>query len=111
MLTQPPPLLIRVNHSSARFIPYLNEFKVIDLNYFFYIPQFLIPAIALLVAGFGRYIAMVSFNAKLNFRNSFDTALRVDNLIICEISRELKHVGRQHDDDGNQYNESMKRNK
>ena len=25
--------------------------------------------------------------------------------------RELKHVGRQHDDDGNQYNESMKRNK
>jgi hypothetical protein len=26
-------------------------------------------------------------------------------------SRELKHVGRQHDDDGNQYNESMKRNK
>ena len=24
--------------------------------------------------------------------------------------RELKHVGRQHDDDGNQYNESMKRN-
>ena len=27
------------------------------------------------------------------------------------ITRELKHVGRQHDDDGNQYNESMKRNK
>ena len=27
------------------------------------------------------------------------------------INRELKHVGRQHDDDGNQYNESMKRNK
>jgi hypothetical protein len=26
-------------------------------------------------------------------------------------NRELKHVGRQHDDDGNQYNESMKRNK
>jgi hypothetical protein len=25
--------------------------------------------------------------------------------------RELKHVGRQHDDDGNQYNESMKTNK
>ena len=25
--------------------------------------------------------------------------------------RELKHVGRQHDDDGNQYNESMKRKK
>ena len=26
-------------------------------------------------------------------------------------SRELKHVGRQHDGDGNQYNESMKINK
>jgi hypothetical protein len=26
-------------------------------------------------------------------------------------NRELKHVGRQRDDDGNQYNESMKRNK
>jgi hypothetical protein len=25
--------------------------------------------------------------------------------------RELKHVGRQHEGDGNQYNESMKRNK
>jgi hypothetical protein len=25
--------------------------------------------------------------------------------------RALKHVGRQHDDDGNQYNESMKINK
>ena len=25
--------------------------------------------------------------------------------------RALKHVRRQHDDDGNQYNESMKRNK
>jgi hypothetical protein len=26
-------------------------------------------------------------------------------------NRELKHVGREHDGDGNQYNESMKRNK
>jgi hypothetical protein len=26
-------------------------------------------------------------------------------------NRELKHVGRQDDDDGNQYNESMKRKK
>ena len=26
-------------------------------------------------------------------------------------NRELKHVGRHHDDDGNQYNESMKINK
>jgi hypothetical protein len=25
--------------------------------------------------------------------------------------RELKHVGRQHNDDGNKYNESMKRKK
>jgi hypothetical protein len=28
-----------------------------------------------------------------------------------QINRELKHVGRQHDNNGNQYNESMKRNK
>ena len=27
------------------------------------------------------------------------------------VDRVLKHVGRQHDDDDNQYNESMKRNK
>ena len=26
----------------------------------------------------------------------------------CHLNRELKHVGRQHDNDGNQYNESMK---
>jgi hypothetical protein len=27
------------------------------------------------------------------------------------VNRQLKHVGRQHDGDGNQYNESMKINK
>ena len=29
----------------------------------------------------------------------------------CRVIRELKHARRQHEDDGNQYNESMKRNK
>ena len=44
----------------------------------------------------------------LNYR----TLVAADVVVVVDDdNRELKHVGRQDDDDGNQYNESMKRNK
>jgi hypothetical protein len=43
----------------------------------------------------------------LNYR----TLVAADVVVVDDDNRELKHVGRQDDDDGNQYNESMKRNK
>jgi hypothetical protein len=44
------------------------------------------------------------------YEENFDISSEGPSPFLTAI-RELKYVGRQHDDDGNQYNESMKRNK
>jgi hypothetical protein len=53
-------------------------------------------------------LSLVGMQLLGKYKESFDVSSEGPS---SGVTRELKHVGRQHEGDGNQYNESMKRNK